>query len=67
MRGVMMIAVLVGSTVGGLVPSLWGAGMLSVAGVLFSLLGAAAGIWAGARIGAGLECPRRGSARSLHA
>lgn len=54
MRGVMMIAVLVGSTLGGLVPSLWGAGMLSVAGVVFSVLGGVAGIWAGARIGASL-------------
>lgn len=54
MRGVMMIAVLIGSTVGGLVPSLWGAGMLSAAGIVFSILGGVAGIWAGARIGAGL-------------
>ena len=54
MRGVMMIAVLVGSTLGALVPSLWGAGMLSVAGVVFSILGGVAGIWAGARIGASL-------------
>jgi hypothetical protein len=65
--GVMMIAVLVGSIVGGLVPSLWGAGLLSAAGVVFSLIGAAAGIWAGARIGEGLSCPERGSTRSLHA
>jgi hypothetical protein len=54
MRGVMMIAVLVGSTLGGLVPSLWGAGMLSVAGVVFSILGGVAGIWVGARMGASL-------------
>jgi hypothetical protein len=54
MRGVTMIAVLVGSTAGGLVPSLWGAGVLSLAGVVFSILGGVAGIWAGARIGAGL-------------
>lgn len=54
MRGVIMVSVLVGSTVGGFVPSLWGAGMLSVAGVLFSIVGGIAGIWVGAKVGADL-------------
>jgi hypothetical protein len=54
MRGVIMISVLIGSTVGGLVPSLWGAGMLSVAGVLFSIIGGIAGIWVGARLSSDL-------------
>lgn len=54
MRGVIMISVLVGSTVGGFVPALWGASMLSVAGVLFSIVGGVAGIWVGARLGSDL-------------
>ena len=54
MRGVIMISVLVGSTVGGFVPSLWGAGVLSIAGVLFSVIGGIAGIWVGAKLGSAL-------------
>ena len=54
MRGMIMIAVLVGSTVGGFVPSLWGAGVLSVAGVVFSVLGGVAGVWVGAKLSADL-------------
>jgi hypothetical protein len=52
MRGVMMIAVLVGSTLGGFVPNLWGGSALSVSGVVFSLLGGIAGIWAGVKANA---------------
>lgn len=40
------IAVFIGSTVGGCVPALWGGEMLSYAGVLFSGVGAFAGLWA---------------------
>ena len=54
MRGVIMISVLVGSTVGGFIPALWGAGVLSVAGVALSILGGTAGIWVGARLGSDL-------------
>ncbi|WP_426439194.1 hypothetical protein [Bradyrhizobium genosp. P] len=39
------IAVLIGSTIGGFVPALWGGELLSYAGVLFSAVGAAVGLW----------------------
>ena len=47
-----MIAVLVGSTIGGFVPDLWGGSALSVSGVVCSLLGGIAGIWAGVKVNA---------------
>lgn len=47
-----MIAVLVGSTLGGFVPQLWGASAMSVSGVVFSMLGGIAGIWAGMKANA---------------
>jgi hypothetical protein len=39
------IAIFIGSTIGGFVPALWGGDMLSVAGVLWSGIGALAGLW----------------------
>jgi predicted MFS family arabinose efflux permease len=49
MRTSIWIGVLVGSTVGGLVPELWGDSMLSYAGVLLSGIGAFVGLWIGAK------------------
>jgi len=40
------IGMFIGSSVGGLIPSLWGAGMFSFSSLFFSALGAIAGIWA---------------------
>jgi uncharacterized membrane protein YeaQ/YmgE (transglycosylase-associated protein family) len=45
------IGLFVGSTVGGFVPSLWGADMLSFSGVIFSAVGGVVGIWLGYRLG----------------
>jgi hypothetical protein len=39
------IAILIGSTIGGFVPALWGGEMLSYTGVLWSGIGAIAGLW----------------------
>jgi hypothetical protein len=39
------IAIFIGSTIGGFVPALWGGEMLSYAGVLWSGIGAVAGLW----------------------
>ena len=39
------IAILIGSTIGGFVPAFWGGEMLSYAGVLWSGIGAIAGLW----------------------
>jgi hypothetical protein len=45
-----------GSIVGGFVPSLWGDnGMFSMAGMLFSVIGGVAGIWAGYRLSQNLD------------
>ena len=41
----------VGSTIGNMLPLLWGGDMISISGVLLSLLGGIAGIWAGYRAG----------------
>ena len=45
----MGLLVLMGMTVGGFVPEMWGAGTFSVSGVLASALGGLAGVWLGAR------------------
>ena len=41
----------IGSSLGGYIPSLWGAGIFSVSGVLLSAVGGILGIWLGYRIG----------------
>jgi predicted MFS family arabinose efflux permease len=48
-RKAIWIGVIVGSTIGGFVPSLWHASVLSVSGVVFSTIGGLAGIWAARR------------------
>jgi predicted MFS family arabinose efflux permease len=48
-RKAIWIGVIVGSTIGGCVPSLWHASVLSVSGVVFSTIGGLAGIWAARR------------------
>jgi uncharacterized membrane protein YeaQ/YmgE (transglycosylase-associated protein family) len=40
----------VGGTVGGYIPSLWGAGMLSMSGIIFSTIGGLIGIYLGYKI-----------------
>jgi uncharacterized membrane protein YeaQ/YmgE (transglycosylase-associated protein family) len=42
---------LIGSTIGGLIPSLWGDGMFTYSSVLLSGAGAFVGLWIGAKIG----------------
>jgi hypothetical protein len=44
------LGLFVGSTIGGLVPTLWGGDMFSLAGIGLSMLGAIAGIFAGYRL-----------------
>jgi len=41
------IGLAIGSTVGGFIPSLWGASMFSLWSTLLSALGGVLGIWAG--------------------
>ena len=47
MRSMVWIGIGVGSTIGGMIPSLWGANMLSISSIVFSGVGAMAGIWVG--------------------
>ena len=45
------IGLFVGSAIGGYVPALWGAGILSFSSVIGSAIGGVAGIWLGYRLG----------------
>ena len=45
------LGLLVGSTIGGFVPALWGDDMLSVSSVILSGVGGIVGIWLGYRLG----------------
>jgi predicted MFS family arabinose efflux permease len=47
MRSRIWLGIFVGSTIGGMVPELWGAGLLSYSSVLLSGIGAFVGIWIG--------------------
>lgn len=40
----------IGSTVGGFLPSLWGAGMLSFSSIILSTIGGLGGIWLGYKL-----------------
>ena len=51
-RSVIGLCGLVGCTVGGFVPELWGGSSLSLSSILFSVVGAVAGIWFGVRVSA---------------
>jgi hypothetical protein len=45
MRSFIWIGIFTGSTIGGMIPSLWGEGVLSYSSVLLSGIGAFAGLW----------------------
>lgn len=50
LRHFIWIGVLVGGTVGGWIPTLWGAGAFSIAGIIGSTIGGLVGIYFGAKI-----------------
>ena len=50
MKQMVWIGMVVGSTVGGMIPDLWGAGILSISSILFAGIGAIVGIWAGYKL-----------------
>jgi len=52
-KAMIWIGAIVGSTLGGLVPSLWHASMWSMSGLLFSTIGGVVGIWAGWKLAQG--------------
>jgi hypothetical protein len=47
MRTAIWIGILIGSTIGGFIPALWGGDPLSYSGLLLSGAGAVAGLWVG--------------------
>jgi predicted MFS family arabinose efflux permease len=49
MGSAVWIGIFVGSTIGGLIPELWGGDMISYSGVLLSGAGAFVGLWLGSR------------------
>ena len=49
-KSLMMIFMVVGSTLGSWLPSLWGASWMSFTSVLLSGVGGIVGIWAGYRL-----------------
>jgi len=50
-RQFVWIGLFVGSTIGNMLPVLWGGDAISVSGFFFSLAGGAVGIWIGYRLG----------------
>jgi hypothetical protein len=49
-RSVTGLCVLLGMTVGGFVPELWGASSFSLSSLVFTAIGGVAGIWLGVRL-----------------
>jgi uncharacterized membrane protein YeaQ/YmgE (transglycosylase-associated protein family) len=49
-RTLIWIGVAVGSTIGGFIPTLWGASFLSFSSMLLSAVGAFVGIWLGYKL-----------------
>jgi hypothetical protein len=46
-----MIGMIIGSTLGGFVPLIWGADLLSFWSIIFTAIGGFAGIWLGYKLG----------------
>jgi predicted MFS family arabinose efflux permease len=49
-RSAIWVGILIGSTIGGLIPELWGEGAFSYSSLLLSGVGAFVGLWLGFRI-----------------
>ena len=45
----------VGSTIGNMLPAIWGGSVMSIAGFLFAIFGGIAGMWAGYRLGQSVD------------
>jgi hypothetical protein len=53
-RKLTWVGLFIGSTLGNMVPLLWGGSAISMSGFLFSTIGGIAGIWVGYRFGQSL-------------
>ncbi len=49
-KSTIMVFMIVGSTIGSLIPTLWGAGLFDTSSVIFTAMGGGFGIWLGLRI-----------------
>jgi hypothetical protein len=47
MRGRIALGILLGSTIGGFIPAVWGGDLISYSAVLLSGIGAVVGLWIG--------------------
>lgn len=50
-KSLIWIGVFVGGTIGGAIPTLWGASFFGISSVIGNMFGGLAGIWAGYRLG----------------
>ena len=50
MRSAIWLGIFIGSTIGGMIPSLWGDGIFSYSSVLLSGAGAFVGLWVGYKL-----------------
>lgn len=46
-----MFGMIIGSAMGGMIPSFWDSSMLSIWGIIFTAIGGFLGIWAGFELG----------------
>ena len=44
-KSLIFLGIFAGSTIGGLIPNLWGADFFSAWGIIFSMFGALVGVW----------------------
>ncbi len=51
-KSIILIGMFIGSSLGGLIPALWGADLLSFSSIIFSTLGGLIGIWLGYKLSA---------------
>jgi hypothetical protein len=49
-RSVISVCALAGTTLGSLIPALWGGSSFSLASIVLGIAGAIAGVWLGARL-----------------
>jgi hypothetical protein len=51
LKSIVLLGMLIGSTIGGLIPALWGSELLSFSAILGNLIGGVLGIWIAYKIG----------------
>lgn len=50
MKKLVWIGMLIGSSIGGFIPTLWGAGFLSFSSIILTAVGGMIGIWVGYKL-----------------